>query len=354
MQFITSAVNDPFIIKAPTHDVFEAYQKHADHFQGPIVDEPILHEENGRHQVRPIRYQDIWENYLQQQGAFWTTEEIDFSKDINQWKTLPDDIKRAVKHMLGFFAGADSIVVANIEHNIINVIHIKEVSFVFDWQKVMENIHNDVYNLNIEAYITDEHERDLLFNSIMTMPAVNAKAEWCRKWIESDYTVFHKLFAFAIVEGIFFSSAFAVIFWIKEQNLLPGMTFANELISRDEAKHVESAAITCRYLKNKLKQSVVESMIAEAIELESAFAKESFPERLPGINADLLVQYAKYCADTLLVWFGYDKMYNVPIGLEYMNMIGLSNKVNFFERRVSDYAKATTNNPKVIQPLEDF
>lgn len=356
MQFNREAVNDNFIINAPTHDVFEAYTLYSQDFQDDIVEEPIMLDENSRHQIKPIKYPTIWQNYKNQQQVFWVPEEIDFSADTRNWKTLPENIQRPIKHMLGFFAGADSIVAANIEHNVTNVIKIKEASFMFDFQKMMENIHNETYNLNIEAYIDDNDERELLFNSIMTMPAVNAKARWCKDWIESDYTLAHKIFAFAIVEGIFFSSAFAVIFWVKTlpTNPLPGMTVANELISRDERWHVESAAETYALLKNKLKQEVVYRMIQEAIELESEFVKESFVERLPGINADLMVQYAKYCADDLLVLFGYDKLYNVQIGLEYMNMIGLTNRVNFFERRNTDYANANIKNQRVLEDLEDF
>lgn len=348
--------NERFTISAPTHDVFESYEKYQDEFESTIVPEPILLPDP-RRIPRPILYPTIMGNWEKQLAIHWVPTEIDFSADVRHWKEmLTDDERHLLKHVLAFFASFDSIVNCNIHHNIMDVIQIKEAEFAYGKVVDMENIHTETYAITIESLVPNKEEQEIMFDSVNTMPTVRNKAEWCRKWIEGDKPLAHKIIAFAIVEGIFFSSAFAIIFWFKTRpgGVMPGLIVSNEFISRDEGLHVELASLIYALLHNRIKREVVVEIVTEAVTLETNFVNESLKNRMPGINADLMVQYVKYCADTLMVQLGYEKIYNCPIGLEYMNMIGLSHKSNFFEKRNSEYASAKIDNPRVLEDLEDF
>lgn len=345
-----------FTINAPTHDVSMSYVKYANDFVNKeIVEEPLMTEEK-RLIPRPILYPTLRNNWLQQLDVHWIHSEVDFSLDVRHWQNvLSADERHLLEHVLAFFASFDNIVNCNIRYNIIDKLTAIEAEYAYCAVMAIENIHSEIYAIKIETLVPDSDRRKELFDSITTMPVINKKAIWCRKWIESDYTIAHKILAFAIVEGIFFSSAFAIIFWFKTKpnNIMPGLTVANEFISRDEALHVKLAASVYELLKNKLKPEVVRAIVEEAVEIESEFVRESLRNRLLGINSDLMIQYVKYVADTLMVQLGYEKIYNCSIGLEYMAMIGLPGKSNFFERRNSEYASSKSN-PKKIEELEDF
>jgi len=303
--------------------------------------EPILQPENNRYVILPIQHDDLWTKYKEQQASFWTAEEIDFASDLNDWNNVLNDNERHfVKHVLAFFAASDGIVNENISDNFVNEVQYLEAKFTYGFQIMMENVHNEVYSLNIDAYVKDPVEKDILFQAIENFPAIKAKADWAKKWIESE-SFTERLIAFAAVEGIFFSGSFCAIFWLKKRGLLPGMTFANELISRDEGLHTDFAVhLHNNHIVNKVPESRIKEIIIDALKIENEFIIESLPVSLIGMNAELMTQYLQFVADNLLVDFGCSKEYNVKCPFDFMELISLEGKSNMFEKRESNYQKA--------------
>ena len=341
-----------------TEPYLPTYQKYYNDFINPIIQkEPILSTTSSRYTVYPIQYKDVWENYKSQLKINWVIEEVDLSKDVSHWyNNLSANDRKFIMHVLAFFAAADGIVNANIKENLIDVVKIKEAECAYGKQYEMENAHGEMYSLMLETFVKDDVLKNKLINSIKTMPSIRKKAQWCKKWIDSDKTYAHKLVAFAIVEGIFFSGSFASIFWLKtrEGAIMPGLRKSNKFISRDENKHVELACILYDLLKNKLKESVIYEILEEAIVIEEEFINSSLPCRLLGMNAELMSQYIKYVADRLLVQLGYQKKYNSENPFEYMKKIDTFVKSNFFEERSDSYSNANIDNPHVFELLNDF
>jgi len=304
-------------------------------------EEPILKENPNRFVLFPIQHDDIWKFYKDQQASFWTAEEIDLSQDLTHWDNkLTDDERYFIKHVLAFFAASDGIVNENLAENFLSEVQYTEAKFFYGFQVMMENIHSETYSLLIDTYIKDVKEKDYLLNAIETFSPVKKKAEWALRWIENgDFT--ERLVAFAAVEGIFFSGSFCSIFWLKKRGLMPGLTFSNELISRDEGMHMDFACLLYNnHLENKLSQEQVTKIITEAVTIEAEFVTESLPVRLIGMNADLMNQYIEFVADRLLNELGCDKVYHSTNPFDFMDMISLQGKTNFFEKRVAEYQKA--------------
>ncbi len=304
------------------------------------VHEPILQNNPNRFVLFPIQHDDIWKMYKEQQASIWTAEEIDLSPDIIDWNTkLTDDERFFIKHVLAFFAASDGIVNENLAENFLSEVQYTEAKFFYGFQVMMENVHSETYSLLIDTYISDDAEKDYLFNAIETFPPVKTKADWALRWIENG-TFAQRLVAFAAVEGIFFSGSFCSIFWLKKRGLMPGLTFSNELISRDEGMHCDFAVLLYNnHLVNKLSKREVEEIITHAVEIEKEFVTESLPVKLIGMNADLMSQYIEFVADRLLVDLGNDKVYNATNPFDFMDMISLQGKTNFFEKRVGEYQK---------------
>jgi ribonucleoside-diphosphate reductase subunit M2 len=332
------------------------YYKYRDDFVNPdIKEEPILSESSGRLTVYPIEYKSIWDNYKIQNVCHWVTEDIDFSKDVRDWNdALSDDDRYFLSHVLAFFASADGIVNANIKKNLIDVVQIKESECAYGKQFDMENTHGETYSLMLDAFIQDVDKKYELLNSIKSMECIGRKADWAFRWIDCDKTYAHKIVAFAIVEGVFFSGSFASIFWLKTRStdIMPGLAKANRFISRDERLHVDLAIEHYKLLNNRLKESVVYQIVEEAIEIELMFINDALPCRLLGMNAQSMEQYVKYCSDRLLVQLGYRKKYNVDLPFDFMKRIDSYSKENFFEGRNDAYAKAAINNPRVFEFVE--
>ena len=300
-------------------------------------EEPILKENPNRFVLFPIQHDDIWKFYKDQQASFWTAEEIDLSQDLTHWDNkLTDDERYFIKHVLAFFAASDGIVNENLAENFLSEVQYTEAKFFYGFQVMMENIHSETYSLLIDTYIKDVKEKDYLLNAIETFSPVKKKAEWALRWIENgDFT--ERLVAFAAVEGIFFSGSFCSIFWLKKRGLMPGLTFSNELISRDEGMHMDFACLLYNnHLENKLSQEQVTKIITEAVTIEAEFVTESLPVRLIGMNADLMNQYIEFVADRLLNELGCDKVYHSTNPFDFMDMISLQGKTNFFEKRVAE------------------
>jgi len=289
----------------------------------------------------PIEHNDIWEMYKKTEASFWTAEEIDLHQDLVDWETkLSDDEKYFIKHILAFFAASDGIVNENLAENFINEVQYTEAKFYYGFQIMMENIHSETYSLLIDTYVKDANERDKLFNAIDNFEAIKQKAEWALKWIESP-SFAERLIAFAAVEGIFFSGAFCSIYWMKKRGLMPGLTFSNELISRDEGSHCEFAVhLHNKHLINKVPKDRIKQIITEALDIERIFITESLPVDLIGMNNRLMIQYIEFVADRLLRELGCDNVYNVDNPFDFMDMISLEGKTNFFEKRVAEYRKA--------------
>lgn len=303
--------------------------------------EPLLTPDDKRFVAFPIQYNDIWEMYKKQVDCFWRAEEIDLSKDLDDWKKLTADEKHFVSMILAFFAASDGIVLENLASRFMSDVQVSEARAFYGFQIAMENIHSETYSLLIETYINDKLEKDKLFNALEHFPCIKKKSDWAQKWIKDNRSGFAtRLVAFACVEGIFFSGAFSSIFWLKKRGLMPGLTFSNELISRDEALHTEFAVLLYDKLENKLKKSKVHEIIREAVEIETEFICEALPCRLIGMNSMMMTQYIQFVADRLCVQLGYDKIYNVTNSFDFMDMISLESKTNFFEKRVSEYALA--------------
>jgi len=303
--------------------------------------EPILKENKDRFVLFPIKHKAIWEMYKKAEASFWTAEEIDLASDMNDWNSkLNDDERHFVKHVLAFFAASDGIVNENLAINFMNEVQYPEARCFYGYQIMMENIHSETYSLLIDNYIKDPIEKDKLFHAIDTIPAVGKKAEWALKWIGNG-TFAERLIAFAAVEGIFFSGSFCSIFWLKKRGLMPGLSFSNELISRDEGLHCDFACLLYSELQTKLSQSKVTDIITNAVEIEKEFVTDSLPVRLIGMNADMMCTYIEFVADRLLLALGCQKAYNAVNPFDFMEMLSLQNKSNFFEKRVSEYQKTS-------------
>ena len=297
--------------------------------------EPILQPNDNRFVIFPIQHTDLWDWYKKQQACFWTAEEIDLHADIVDWNTkLSDDERYFIKHILAFFAASDGIVNENLAENFVNEVQYSEAKFFYGFQIMMENIHSETYSLLIDTYVKDEIEKDRLFRAIEVFPAIKKKADWALKWIESD-SFAERLIAFAAVEGIFFSGAFCSIFLLKKRGLLPGLTFSNELISRDEGMHCDFAVhLHNNHIVNRVPQERIKEIILDALTIEREFITESLPVSLIGMNAKLMTQYLEYVTDRLLIEFGCDREYESTNPFDFMEMISLEGKTNFFEKRV--------------------
>ncbi len=310
--------------------------------------EPILQENKNRFVIFPIKHHDIWEWYKKMEASFWTAEEIDLSQDLSDWNNkLSNDEKYFIKHILAFFAASDGIVNENLAENFVNEVQYAEAKFFYGFQIMMENIHSETYSLLIDTYVKDENEKDKLFNALEVFPAIKKKADWALKWIESD-SFAERLIAFAAVEGIFFSGAFCSIYWLKKRGLMPGLTFSNELISRDEGVHCDFAVhLHNHHLINKVPHSRIREIIVDALKIEREFITESLPVSLIGMNATLMTQYLEFVADRLLVELGCKREYNTSNPFDFMDMISLQGKTNFFEKKVAEYQKAGVMNTDV-------
>ena len=319
--------------------------------------ELLLRENKDRFVILPINYPKIWEQYKKHEASFWTAEEIDLSGDQKDWVNLNDGERHFISHVLAFFAASDGIVNENLAVNFMSEVQLPEARCFYGFQIMMENIHSETYALLIDTYIKDPKEKDRLFHAIDTIPAVKRKAEWALRWIENG-TFAERLVAFAAVEGIFFSGSFCSIFWLKKRGLMPGLTFSNELISRDEGMHCEFACLLYSMLSAKLSKDEVFGIIGDAVEIEKEFITEALPVKLIGMNADLMKQYIEFVADRWLSELGYPKMFNTTNPFDFMEMISLQGKTNFFEKRVGDYQKSgvlsTSKESQGFSLEEDF
>ena len=302
--------------------------------------EKILEENKNRFVLFPLEHHDIWDYYKKAQQVFWTAEEIDLQQDFTDWEKLNEGEKHFVKHILAFFAASDGIVNENLAENFVSEVQYTEAKFFYGFQIMMENIHSETYSLLIDTYIKDKEEQNHLFNAIDTVPAVQKKAEWALKWIGSESFV-ERLVAFAAVEGIFFSGSFCSIFWLKMRGLMPGLSFSNELISRDEGLHTDFAVhLYNNHIENKLSRERLIEIIDSALVIEKEFITEALPVSLIGMNSNLMKQYLEYVSDRLLMDLGVGKVYNAENPFDFMQNIALQNKTNFFEKRVADYVKS--------------
>jgi ribonucleoside-diphosphate reductase subunit M2 len=316
------------------------------------AEEPILHESTDRYTMFPIQYNDIYEMYKRQVDCFWRPEEVDLSRDLNDWASLNDDEKHFISMTLAFFAASDGIVMENLNVNFGNEVQIAEARAFYSFQSAMESIHSDMYSILIETYIKNPEEKMKLFKSLEYFPCIQKKAAWAQKWMGDKRSSFaSRLVAFACVEGIFFSSSFASIYWIKKRGLMPGLTLSNEFISRDEALHTEFAILLYSKLNKKVNKKRVMEIIKEATEIEKEFITDALPCRLIGMNAKLMTQYIEFVADRLSVQLGYDKIYNSANPFDFMELISVETKTNFFERTNSEYAMS---NCKKDDKIFDF
>jgi ribonucleoside-diphosphate reductase beta chain len=302
----------------------------------------LLLKKNGKRFVLfPVIYNDIYELYKKAESSFWTANEIDLSKDITDWEKLNNDEKHFIKNIIGFFAGSDGIIMENLACRFMNEIQIPEARAFYSYQIFNESIHSETYSLLIDTYIKDNEEKEKIFNSIENIPSVAKKASWAYKWIENKNVSFSiRLIAFAIVEGIFFSGSFCAIYWIKKRGLLPGLTFSNELISKDEGMHCEFATLLYSMIQNKVDENIVYEIFQEAVEIEKEFITDSIKCNMIGMNSQLMKQYIEFVSDRLLVQLGYNKLWNVENPFDFMELISLRPKSNFFEVRVGEYAKS--------------
>ncbi|BDA41924.1 Ribonucleoside-diphosphate reductase small chain [Coccomyxa sp. Obi] len=292
----------------------------------------------------PIKYSAVWEMYKKAEASFWTAEEVDLSSDYTDWMKLNDDEKHFVSHILAFFASSDGIVLENLSQRFMSEIQIPEARAFYGFQIAIENIHSEMYSLLLETYIKDPKEKHRLFHAVETVPAVKRKADWALKWVGSKSSFAERLVAWSCVEGIFFSGSFCSIFWLKKRGLMHGLTFSNELISRDEGLHCDFACLLYSLLNNKLDKEELLSIVTEAVEIEKEFVCEALPVDLIGMNKTLMSEYIDFVADRLLVALGQDKHYNTPNPFDWMEMLSLQGKTNFFEKRVGEYQKAGVMN----------
>ena len=304
------------------------------------MEEPILKENKNRFVLFPIEHDDIWKFYKQSVASFWTAEELDLSQDLKDWENLNDGERHFISHVLAFFAASDGIVNENLAENFVAEVQYTEAKFFYGFQIAMENIHSETYSLLIDTYVKDPKEKDHLFNAIDTMDCVKKKADWALRWIDEG-SFAERLIAFAAVEGIFFSGSFCSIFWLKKRGLMPGLAFSNELISRDEGMHCDFACLIYNdHLQNKLSVETITAIIMDAVDIEKEFVTDALPVNLIGMNADLMCQYIEFVADRLLAELNCPKIFNAKNPFDFMEMISLQGKTNFFEKRVGEYQKA--------------
>lgn len=319
--------------------------------------EPLLTENKNRFVLFPIQHPDIWQMYKQAMASFWTADEIDLAQDQKDWENLNDGERHFISHVLAFFAASDGIVNENLAINFMQEVQSPEARCFYGFQVMMENIHSETYSLLIDTYIKDSNEKYRLLNALDTVPAVSKKGEWALKWINSENFA-ERLIAFAAVEGIFFSGSFCSIFWLKKRGLMPGLTFSNELISRDEGLHCDFACLLyTNHLVNKLPPERVRAIICDAVEIEKEFVTDALPVNLIGMNAKAMQQYIEFVADRLLVALGLPKVYNAANPFDFMELISLQGKTNFFEKRVAEYQKAGVMSERVDNVFsldEDF
>ena len=320
------------------------------------ITEPLLVPDDNRFVMFPIKHNDIWEMYKKQIDCFWRAEEIDLSKDLTNWESLNADERHFISMILAFFAASDGIVLENLASRFMSEIQVSEARAFYGFQIAMENIHSETYSLLIETYIKDKDEKSKLFNAIEHFPCIKKKSDWAQKWIHDNRSSFAtRLVAFACVEGIFFSGAFCSIYWLKKRGLMPGLTFSNELISRDEALHCEFAILLYSKLLKKIDKVRIHELIKEAVDIETEFICEALPCRLIGMNSELMSQYIRFVADRLCVQLGYKKIYNVSNPFDFMELISLESKTSFFERRSDAYALANKSGVNEAFSLnEDF
>ena len=317
--------------------------------------ETLLTETPDRHVMFPIKDNEIWSMYKKQMDCFWRAEEIDLSKDEKDWNTLTSNEQRFIKMVLAFFAASDGIVVENLGLRFMSEVQLAEAKAFYGFQIMMENVHSETYSLLIDTYIKNANEKNKLFKAVENFECIRQKSSWAQKWIrdqESSFAI--RLLAFACVEGIFFSGSFCAIYWLKKRGLMPGFTFSNELISRDEGMHTDFAVLLYKKLKNKPKKEIVCDIIKEAVEIEKQFICESLSCRLIGMNADLMSQYIEFVADRLLSQLGYKKEFFSPNPFDFMEMISIEGKTNFFEKRVSDYSLSSSNRNDAFNFTNDF
>ncbi|ACU59471.1 ribonucleoside-diphosphate reductase small subunit [Chitinophaga pinensis] len=321
-----------------------------------LENELLLKENKDRFVLLPINYPKVWEKYKQHEASFWTAEEIDLSADMKDWNNLNDGERHFITHVLAFFAASDGIVNENLAVNFMSEVQLPEARCFYGFQIMMENIHSETYALLIDTYVKDPVEKDRLFHAIETVPAVTKKAKWALRWIENGNFA-ERLVAFAAVEGIFFSGSFCSIFWLKKRGLMPGLTFSNELISRDEGLHCEFACLLYGMLENRLPEEQVHTIIRDAVAIEKEFITDALPVALIGMNSKLMSEYIEFVADRWLSELGYTKIFNTANPFDFMEMISLQGKTNFFEKRVGDYQKAGVMSGKDTQTFsldEDF
>jgi ribonucleoside-diphosphate reductase subunit M2 len=318
--------------------------------------EPLLMPDDNRFVMFPIVHQDIWDMYQKQVDCFWRPEEIDLSKDLSHWNVLNNDEKYFISMILAFFAASDGIVLENLAQRFMSDVQVSEARAFYGFQIAMENIHSHTYSNLIETYIRDREEKHKLFNAIAHFPCIKKKADWAQKWIHDNRSSFAtRLVAFACVEGIFFSGAFCSIFWLKKRGLMPGLTFSNELISRDEALHCEFAVLLYSKLIKKVDKHRIHEIIKEAVEIETEFICDALPCKLIGMNSELMSQYIRFVADRLCVQLGYKKIYNVTNCFDFMELISLEGKTNFFERKLGEYALANkSKSENAFEFTDDF
>ena len=303
-------------------------------------EEPLLKENPNRFVLFPIRYNDMWEMYKKHVASFWTAEEIDLSSDLNDWEKLNTNEKHFLKHVLAFFAASDGIVLENITEKFCSEIQVPEARCFYGFQIAMENIHSETYSLLIDTYVSDKNEKMKLFQAVNNFPVIYEKAQWAMNYINDTSPFAERLVAFAAVEGIFFSGSFCAIFWLKKRSLMPGLTFSNELISRDEGLHTDFACLLYSHLNTQLSKEKIHSLIKEAVEIEKKFVTTALPVELIGMNSELMCQYIECVADRLVFCLGYPKIYNTVNPFDWMDLISLEGKTNFFEKKVGDYQKA--------------
>jgi len=326
------------------------------------AEEPLLRDNPGRYVLFPIKFPGVWRKYKEAEASFWTVEEVDLTSDVKEWEEkLKEDERFFIKHVLAFFAASDGIVLENLAARFMNDVKIPEARCFYGFQIATENVHSEMYSILIDTYIKDNEEKTHLFNAMTTIPCVEKKAKWAIQWIESSECFAQRLVAFAAIEGIFFSGSFCSIFWLKKRGLMPGLAFSNELISRDEGLHCDFACMLYKdQLQKKLTQQEIESIICGAVVIEKEFVCDALPVRLIGMNAEMMSQYIEFCADRLFVALGHEKVYNVKNPFDFMEMISLQGKTNFFEKRVGDYQKAgimagmTGDNGKTFTLDADF
>ena len=303
--------------------------------------EPILRDNKDRFVLFPIQHDDVWKMYKKAEASFWTAEEIDLTHDTKDWERMSDNERHFVKHVLAFFAASDGIVNENLAVNFMREVQVPEARCFYGFQTMIENIHSETYSLLIDTYIKDPAEKEKLFHAIETVPCVKKKAEWALRWISKKNASFaERLVAFAAVEGIFFSGSFCSIFWLKKRGLMPGLSFSNELISRDEGLHCDFACLLYNMLENKLSTERIQEIIGDAVAIEKEFVSDSLPVDLIGMNSKMMCQYIEFVADRLLVALGYHRLFNATNPFDFMELISLQGKTNFFEKRVGEYQKA--------------